>query len=601
LWDIATGHVSGILNVDQSGGADSVAFSADSMTVAAAGDDGVIRIWDVATSQALRQSLVGHTGAVTSLAFSPNGRILASGGQDKTIRYWNLATGASLDQPLEGFSAGVTGLAFSPDGRMLASASGTVVGLWRAPVPPVVNTNPSNQPSKTIDLGFSSDASALITAAADGNVVLWDTATGQSKRKALNYNHAEVRIQIGSAIENPYTVALSPDGSTLATAYQSVLEFWDVNAGTSKQQVLGPSSQEQTTLEFSPDGKTLVSANSSSLQFWDVAGRQARGEGQPLGNSDNGNAQPRFAEGGFACLADAVLATRGGRAGIMSRLRYQLYCPHVSAEQLQSLSPPKRALLTFGQDGSTLASVTGSTLQPWDVATGRSSGEAQQLSIAPVDVAFSPDDMTLALLASNGVQLWDLPSRNPSLQLKTPRGPTLQQGTTTITNPKNLMGVEFSPDGRTVAAIGKDGPAFVWSVPASWDIRGRLQSHDQPLVIGTGNVTRILYSRDGSSLAAVDDGNVQLWDASSDQAIGEPLAHMNPATVLSLSPDGRQLAANDGASTHVWDVDVGSWLERICRIANRNLTQDEWTQFVGGSVLTPYQPTCPPPATGSSG
>jgi len=36
---------------------------------------------------------------------------------------------------------------------------------------------------------------------------------------------------------------------------------------------------------------------------------------------------------------------------------------------------------------------------------------------------------------------------------------------------------------------------------------------------------------------------------------------------------------------------VGSWQDRACSIANRNLTKPEWRQFVGDDL--PYLPTCP--------
>jgi len=39
-----------------------------------------------------------------------------------------------------------------------------------------------------------------------------------------------------------------------------------------------------------------------------------------------------------------------------------------------------------------------------------------------------------------------------------------------------------------------------------------------------------------------------------------------------------------------WEVDFDGWASRSCRIANRNLTQQEWSTYLGNR---PYRKTCP--------
>lgn len=38
-----------------------------------------------------------------------------------------------------------------------------------------------------------------------------------------------------------------------------------------------------------------------------------------------------------------------------------------------------------------------------------------------------------------------------------------------------------------------------------------------------------------------------------------------------------------------WDINQASWQSRACSIANRNLTRDEWKQYLGDE---PYNKTC---------
>jgi WD40 repeat protein len=58
----------------------------------------------------------------------------------------------------------------------------------------------------------------------------------------------------------------------------------------------------------------------------------------------------------------------------------------------------------------------------------------------------------------------------------------------------------------------------------------------------------------------------------------------------SFSPDGRHLAAPsfDGLTT-VWDLSPDHCLAAACALVGRNLTRDEWRQYVGSSG---YRATC---------
>jgi WD40 repeat protein len=97
------------------------------------------------------------------------------------------------------------------------------------------------------------------------------------------------------------------------------------------------------------------------------------------------------------------------------------------------------------------------------------------------------------------------------------------------------------------------------------------------------------------------DGTIRLWDLQSGQSI-VLASHLVPVVYLTFSPDGSQLAALNYSALSaesacaycsevwLWDFSVQSWVSRACHIANRNLTQDEWQQYVGD---IPYQRTCP--------
>jgi len=90
---------------------------------------------------------------------------------------------------------------------------------------------------------------------------------------------------------------------------------------------------------------------------------------------------------------------------------------------------------------------------------------------------------------------------------------------------------------------------------------------------------------------------VILYGAVGRRWLGDPLARREGfVRSVAFSPDGKTLAAGcDGArgvsGVLLYDVDLESWQHRACRIANRNLSWDKWSRFIGRDV--PYRRICP--------
>jgi tetratricopeptide (TPR) repeat protein len=220
------------------------------------------------------------------------------------------------------------------------------------------------------------------------------------------------------------------------------------------------------------------------------------------------------------------------------------------------------------------------TILLWDpssphVVTNLSIGHSSELS----DLVFSPDGTILVAADTSGtITLWDMTQPNP-------RGESFPVfGENVSWSGLNLT---FHPEGHSLLITTLES-YMLWNVETRQPFREFSTGSSAGFpIFGT-------FSPDGNFFvwARIAETGIHLMDASGRQMLGYALQGAGRFVIaLAFSADSKTLGAyaqDLGITT--WDFDISSWQARACNIVNRNLTHEEWQQFIGDE---PYRKTCP--------
>ena len=580
IWDLSTRTLDRVVP-SPGGGLTSAFFSADGTRLVTQGgtrSDGppVLEavVWDTSSWEPIGEPwvLAEDYRGDRVITVSPDGALLASLTTEGTVSVWTVDDRQPLGEPLLPDEVGfATAIAFAPDGTLaIAGDPGRValVDLETGTEQPAMRLS-DGQPT-TIE--FSHDGAMLAVADGDGQTQLFDVET-----------RLELGPPLAASSSGINDVSFSPDDHQLATAgTDRTGALWRLDGARSIATPLPSHAAAVTELAYTSDGRFVVSSgvdgkvivrdlNEGTTRSIDVGGEVLTTTIDP---TDRWVAAAGTT--GIVQLFDVRTGTPGPELDLGDSWIYQV-----------AFDPTSGAIAAASEDRASEEGFGFAVV--WDPETDQEIGRRIPFEGGlALGVAWSPDGEQLAVVADNNlVHLFDAHGGHTELG-----GPIESVDAPILT-------VAFSPDGARLATGNSIGVVQQWSVSTHEPVGAALKGH-------TGPVGGVAYSPDGTLLASSTLGfsRNRLWDAATGAAVGlELVSGRTPATFASFNlthyqgsrpdfaPDGRSVAVPsfDG-TTAMWDLQPAHWLAAACDLVGRNLTAEEWDQYMGRLA---YRDTCP--------
>jgi len=199
---------------------------------------------------------------VNALAFSPQAKLVAVG-RHGVVELIDPASQAVVKR-LEGLRGAVNAIVWSEDGAQLFAASGEnavegEVKQWSAADWSLTRTLTGHR-DMIYALALSPDGTTLATGSYDQKIKLWNVADGKERGTLSGHNGAV------------YGLAFRPDGKILASASADrTVKLWDLATGE-RRDTLSQPLKEQLAVAWSADGGRLAAAGADNrIRVWKIS------------------------------------------------------------------------------------------------------------------------------------------------------------------------------------------------------------------------------------------------------------------------------------------------------------------------------------------
>ncbi|MBD1888925.1 WD40 repeat domain-containing protein [Coleofasciculus sp. FACHB-SPT9] len=299
---------------------------------------------------------------------------------------------------------------------------------------PIYNLSGHN--SDVTFLTFNTNSQILVSHSPGGALKLWNLKTGKLLRT------------LNEKIYAAGVVAITPDTQTLVTVDRKAqdndktIKVW--NLKTNKLlRTLNGHSQPVNHLEISADGQTLVSAsNDKKVLVWNL---------------------------------------KTGK-------RLQTINPQSTPIRSIALSPNSQILATGGGEYVDQNTSTDTSIQLWDIKTGKLLGTLEGQTSPISSIAIAPDGQTLVSVADS-IKIWNL--RTKQLLHTIPGG---------------SASISISPDGQKLVTAAWDHSVKLWNLRTGALLKTLFEPSINDQNLGRIYTTSIAFSPDGKMIAIGSGG-----------------------------------------------------------------------------------------------
>lgn len=577
LWDAETGQEISSLRFEKV--VNSIAFTSDGKYLLTGSSDDKGRLWEVASGKEVM--VVDHGDAVDLAKGVEINKIpyLATAGREGVVRLWGLQT------PTQGYlrlleSPNVLALAQNKEGGYLASISHDLVA--DAAIADATQAQKHSEPKEA------------------------EPAMPDYRRDLRVWSMESLGETLPLAYENKVVgLRFTPDGRYLAS--------FDTQLPTSK--LIPRTASSAPRMEYSDMGVGGVGlvevATHKKLAYLKHPGTVMSFD---LGRDDGKHLITACVDG----IARVWEIPSGKELASLKKLDGWVFEVAMSPDgRLAAVSAGSPEALG-GQPGNAV-------LVLWDWQSGRE-GARLTGDQAIVSLAFSADGQLLAgggqdgvvhvVRTTDGQEIKQLRSENSIWTLAfSPDGKyvaggsggarsddaVLQQGETMLWDAKGggkidlekkeeqhgswVQSVAFSPDGKYLASIDQDGLAMVWTMADKRKIA--TLRHDEHAA-----EAKIHFSADSRYIVTAIGKKARVWEAATGREIARREHALGYLWEAAFSPDGKYLAtAGTDMTASLWLWHPEDMINEACSRLPRNLTPEEWQQYIGHNV--PYSATCP--------
>ncbi len=531
-----------------------IQISPDNTRLAIASSAGVW-LYDVSTGKEIalfsREYKHKVEETIPRVVFSPDSRILASSGYDDTIRIWNTKTGKHLL---------TVSMPVGPAQLFKLLTDGT----WSTTIIPADEVESfkflPDHKTQSISIIFGGslksfkflpDSKALVIQNSSGTAWLWDITTGE---QFVTYSPKLPKPEL-----DKYTTWLRMDSLAAPDKWKLVTDtFVDLTGGATFAFAVGDKEGTISIQDVSTHQQIRTFTGSTdaelSLPIQDRVRRP--GNARPIPN--------KLPTTWVKWVTELAFAPNGKT--LVSRSEYRMVDPlnggwsaHQGPTEIWDVFTGKQLAalplfesrwsdvdVKFSEDGKTLAIIGSGGCAIWDVTTPAEIAVFQ----GEIDVKFADDSKIFAVIRNNNFAIWDIAKRSQIAALNTvPERFALMPERRSAFQREGPTVAAISPDGTILAAIDKQGTVNVWKTLTSIQLC--------PFTTGyTKMFTTLAFAHNGKTLASGDtSGTIQLWDLNTGSTLTTFISSVGkPIDGLAFGTDNATLISESDGNIETWDV-----------------------------------------------